>query len=76
MCFEISAAAHQGVKELISAAADKLKNLPPVRVFEPEYVPSTVRLTSEEPEITVCDGVWIITALDGAAGRKHEYLRL
>jgi GTP-binding protein len=33
--FELSAAAHQGVKELVYAAAQMLQTLPPVKVFEP-----------------------------------------
>ena len=36
--YEISAAAHQGTRELVWKIADKLSTLPPVKVFEPEYV--------------------------------------
>ena len=59
--FTISAAAHQGVKELVWAIADKLKELPPVAVYEPEYVkcPPTVDMT-QPLEITVEDNVYLI----------------
>ena len=59
--FTISAAAHMGVKELIWAIAEKLKELPPVTVYEPEYVkrPPTVDM-SEPLQITVEDGVYIV----------------
>ncbi len=36
--FPISAAAHQGVRELMQAAAKKLAELPPILVYVPEYV--------------------------------------
>lgn len=36
--FELSAASHQGVRELIAAAAAELAHLPPVTVYEPDYV--------------------------------------
>ena len=57
----ISAAAHQGVKALVWAIAEKLKELPPVQVYESEYVrrPPTVDM-SQPLEITVEDGVYLI----------------
>ena len=36
---EISAAAHQGTRELVKKTAEMLSVLPPVTVYEPEYVP-------------------------------------
>ena len=36
--FEISAAAHQGTRELVKKAAQELAQLPPVAVYEPTYV--------------------------------------
>ncbi len=52
--FAISAAAHIGIRELILAIADELSQLPPIEVFEanfiePEQIPDTV----EELSITV-----------------------
>jgi len=59
--FEISAAAHRGVRELVLAIAEKLKNLPPVRVFKPEYVePETGLETADDLIFTVEDGVYSI----------------
>ena len=59
--FEISAAAHQGVHELTMAAAGKLAELPPVTVFEADYVAPEVRLgTAEDLVIQEFDDVWTI----------------
>lgn len=59
--FEISAAANQGVRELMGAAAAELAKLPPVKVYEPEYVsrPPAVD-TTQPPEIRHEDDVWIV----------------
>lgn len=57
--FEISAAAHDGLQSLIYAAAEKLATLPPVTVYEPEYVPSLDKKRLGEPEIRHEDDVWI-----------------
>ena len=60
--FELSAAAHQGTRELVKAVAAKLQTLPPVTVYEPEYVP-------REPVVDISapldirrsdDGTWLI----------------
>ena len=37
--FVISAAAHQGTRELVRKTAQELQSLPPVTVYEPTYVP-------------------------------------
>lgn len=37
--FEISAVTHKGVRELMGKAAELLSTLPPVKIYEPEYVP-------------------------------------
>jgi GTP-binding protein len=58
--FEISAATQRGVRELISAAAAKLAHLPPVIVYEPEYVEKEEILSPEDLEIRVSGGVWTI----------------
>lgn len=57
----ISAAAHQGVQALVWAIAEKLRELPPVQVYEPEYVkrPPSVDM-SQPPEITVEDNVYLV----------------
>ena len=59
--FVISAAAHQGVQELMNAVAAKLASLPPVRFYEPEYVKRPPEVDTSAPlEIRVEDGVWIV----------------
>ena len=55
--FPISAATHQGVHELVAAAAAELAALPPIPVFEPEYI-------EPEPEVHSCEDV-TIEAEDG-----------
>ena len=59
--FELSAAAHQGTRELMYAAAAKLRELPPVTVYEPTYVerPKEVDM-SEPPTVEVIDGTWVV----------------
>ena len=57
----ISAAAYQGTQALIWAIAEKLKELPPVQVYEPEYVKRAPTVDMSQPlEITVEDNVYII----------------
>ncbi len=59
--FTISAAAHQGVRELVQAIAAKLQALPPVAVYEPEYVKRPPQVDTSAPlEITVEDGVYLV----------------
>lgn len=59
--FEISAATQKGVKELMFAAAEELKKLPPIKVFEPEYVePEIPQETADDLKIEVEDDVFFI----------------
>jgi GTP-binding protein len=58
--FEISAATQRGVRELVNAAAAKLAHLPPVIVYEPEYVEKEEILSAEDITVTVEDGVWLL----------------
>jgi len=59
--FELSAAAHQGTRELVRRIAQELQELPPVVVYEPTYV-------EREPEIEMngeftierYDETWVI----------------
>ena len=46
---EISAAAHQGTRELVGKVAEMLAALPPVTVYEPEYVPKPPVVDTSEP---------------------------
>ena len=59
--FAISAAAHQGTRELVQTIAARLQTLPPVQTYEAEYVKrAPVIDTSVLPDIRVEDGVWIV----------------
>jgi len=59
--FKISAATSGNVKELINTVAAELEKLPPVIIFEPEYVPeAVVEGGSKEISITKEDGVFIV----------------
>ena len=59
--FEISAAAHRGVRELMDRAAQLLQELPPVAVFEPTYVEPLPQIdTSQALDIQRYDDVWSV----------------
>ncbi|SBV90746.1 GTPase obg [uncultured Eubacteriales bacterium] len=59
--FELSAAAQQGTRELMRAAAGELAHLPPITVFEPTYVERPPEVDTSEPlTITHEDDVWIV----------------
>ena len=59
--FALSAASHTGTRELVLKIAEKLATLPPVTVYEPEYVPKPVKIDASEPlKITVEDNTYIV----------------
>ena len=59
---EISAAAHRGTAELVKKAAELLSVLPPVTVYEPEYVPKAPVMDASAPlDIRrEDDGTWVV----------------
>ena len=58
---EISAAAHIGVSELVNSIAKRLSSLPPIAVFEADYVAPEAEIgTAEALRITRCDDVWSV----------------
>ncbi len=64
--FVISAAAHQGTRELVQTIAGKLQALPPVQVYEAEYVkrPEAIDMSSpleihEEDHVWTVEGKWL-----------------
>ncbi len=60
--YEISAGTTQGTKNLMRVVAEKLKTLPPVTVYEPEYVaPLPVSGDPNELEIEHFGSTWVIT---------------
>jgi len=67
---EISAATHTGTKELINIVREELYKLPPIVVYEPEYVkPEKVKETVEdlkiyrENETWFVEGEWLMTVM-------------
>ena len=60
--FEMSAAAHQGTRELVKKVAGELATLPPVIVYEPEYVPREPVIDYSAPlDIQRAeDGTWLV----------------
>jgi len=67
--YAISAATGSGVRELVNAVAAGLAKLPPVTVFEPEYVPKPrMQGRPEDLAIEKYDDVWTIE------GRWIEWL--
>ncbi len=63
--YPISAATHQGVRELVQAVWAALQKLPPIREYEPEELPPEVlqaRMRKNEFTIRKEDGIFIIEA--------------
>lgn len=61
--FELSAATHTGVKPLVNKIAEELSTLPPVKIFEANYVPKPPVIdTTGEVSIEVDDGTWFVEA--------------
>jgi len=60
--YEISAATHQGTHRLMQTVAAHLRELPPVTVYEPEYVkPLAQAGSSDELQIQQYDDLWVIS---------------
>ena len=59
---EISAAAHQGTRQLVGKVAQMLSVLPPVTVYEPEYVPrpAVVDISAPLDIHRSDDGTWLV----------------
>ena len=76
---KLSAAAHQGTAELVKKAAEMLSVLPPVTVYEPEYVPKAPVVDASAPlDIhQEDDGTWIVESAWLRAGDEQcELCRL
>ena len=60
--YEISAATTQGTKQLMRVIAGKLRELPPVTVYEPEYVKPLAE-AGEADDLTIehMDDLWVIS---------------
>ncbi|MBQ1203182.1 MAG: Obg family GTPase CgtA, partial [Loktanella sp.] len=58
---EMSAATHQGTRELVQRIAQLLSTLPPVIVYEPEYVPRPPEIDMSDPlHIERDDDTWLV----------------
>lgn len=60
--FEMSAAAHIGTRELMLKTAEQLSTLPPVTVYEPEYVKQPPMVDTTTPLLIeqMEDGTWMV----------------
>lgn len=57
--FPISAAAHTGTEELVRRVSFRLRDLPPIVTYEPEFVEPEAE-EEQEPAISHEDGVWYV----------------
>ena len=82
--FPISAATRQGLDHLPGIVYDALKELPPIRVYEPEYVKQaaaagdgrTFTVTKgEEPHTFLVDAPWLERILEGSNVDDYESLQ-
>ncbi|MCD7928848.1 MAG: GTPase ObgE [Clostridiales bacterium] len=61
--FDLSAATHAGVQPLVRKIAEELASLPPVKVFETDYVPQPPVIdTTGEVSIETEDHYWFVEA--------------
>lgn len=80
--YYISAATRSGVDELMYAVADKLAELPPLTIYEPEYVAPEVTFEEGDREITVrnvngdyeVEGEWLINLINSINFDDRESL--
>ena len=57
---ELSAATNQGVRELVLKTWEALQELPPVFVYEPEYVPEAPEPTEREITVEKVDDYYVV----------------
>ncbi len=61
--YEMSAATHRGTQDLMRVVYDRLQSLPPITVYEPEYVkPLPEAGDPDELTIEQQDDVWLVSA--------------
>ena len=60
--YEISAGTTAGTRQLMRVVAEKLKSLPPVTIYEPEYV-APMPLAGDPKELTIehLGSTWLVT---------------
>ncbi len=77
--YEMSAATRQGVDELLNRIAEELSKLPPIQVYEPDYVaPEVVRddysftITRLDGDVYQVEGDWLVRALGSVNFDDYE----
>lgn len=78
----LSAATHRGIADLISIIAEKLQGLPPITVFEPEYIepvqkpadPAELEYRIVEGDTYLVEGRWLDELIDRVNFSDHESL--
>ena len=82
--FAISAAAHQGTKELMQAVWSALEKLPPVTVYQPEYSEPedltdprdrSVTITRQDGNFYSVEGPWLLRIMRGINFGEYESLQ-
>ena len=77
--FEISAASTQGTRELMRAAAGRLASLPPIAVYEPDYVPPAPTVGSADDvkierhgDVWCLEGDWLAKLVESVNFGDYE----
>ena len=77
--FELSAATSHGVRDLMKRAAEELSKLPPVIVFESNYVERMPEVDTETPltiehidDVWIVDGPWLQQLMANVNFGNHE----
>ena len=78
--FEMSAATHAGVTELLSRIAERLATLPPIKTYEPEYIAPVeefdpdyqIEITRLDGDVYLVEASWIRRAMGSVNFDDHE----
>ncbi len=80
--FAISAATNMGLKKLPGTVFSKLQQLPPVKMYEPEFVklntdlqPGEFKITKEDEHVFRIDAPFLVRILEGADVDDYESLQ-
>ncbi len=82
-CFAISAATNVGLKKLPGTVFSKLGQLPPVKMYEPEFVkintemqmPGAFKIIKEDEHVFRIDAPFLVRILEGADVDDYESLQ-
>lgn len=80
--YEISAATGEGIKKLLYGVYEKIKDLPPVKIYESEYVEEQkIAPTAEDVTVTrydnvyIVEGDWLLKLMRGINFDDHESMQ-